>query len=91
MNAVEPLYTAAQLAEAQAYHAPIYTEALVDLILSPVLVGGAALFLTRPLHALASRWGLRARVPALDRFWKSPDWARRRSSSRCCTSASSRW
>lgn len=69
------LYTAAQLAEAQAYHGPIYTEALVDLVASPLLVGGAALFLTRPLYALASRWGRRARVPALERVWKGPEWA----------------
>lgn len=72
---MEPLYTASQLAEVQAYHAPIYTAALVDLIAWPLLLIGTALFLTRPFHALASRWAKQVNVPALDRVWKGPEWA----------------
>jgi STE24 endopeptidase len=72
---VEPLYTATQLAEVQAYHAPIYTSALVDLVVWPLVLFGAARFLTRPLFALATRWGQRINIPALTRVWNGADWA----------------
>ena len=72
---MEPLYTAAQLAEVQAYHAPIYASALVDLIVWPLLLIGTARFLTRPFHALASRFAKRVNVPVLTRVWKGPEWA----------------
>lgn len=72
---MEPLYTTAELAEVQAYHAPIYTTALVDLIVWPLLLIGTARFLTRPFHSLASRWAKRVKVPALDRVWQGPEWA----------------
>lgn len=72
---MEPLYTATELAEVRAYHAPAYTVALVDLVLAPVLLIVAARFLTRPLHGLASRWGARLSVPALERVWRGKGWA----------------
>lgn len=72
---MEPLYTATQLAEVQAYHAPIYTSALVDLVVWPLLLIGTARFLTRPFHSLASSWAKRVNVPVLTRIWKGPEWA----------------
>ena len=72
---MEPLFTPSQLAEVQAYHAPIYTSALVDLIAWPLLMIGTARFLTVPFHRLATRWGSRVNVPALTRVWKGPEWA----------------
>lgn len=72
---MEPLFTPAELADVQAYHAPIYTSALVDLIVWPLLLIGTARFLTRPFHALASRWAKRVNVPLLNRIWKGPEWA----------------
>lgn len=72
---MEPLFTPTQLAEVQAYHAPIYTSALVDLVVWPLLLIGTARFLTRPFHALATRWAKRVNFPALDRVWKGPEWA----------------
>lgn len=72
---MEPLFTPTQLAEVQAYHSPIYTSALVDLIVWPLLLIGTARFLTRPFHALASRWARRVNVPVLTRIWKGPEWA----------------
>lgn len=74
-GALESLFTPAELAEVQAYHAPIYTSALVDLIVWPLLLLGTARFLTRPFHALASRWAKRVNVPALTRVWRGPEWA----------------
>ena len=59
---MEPLYTAAELAEVKAYHAPIYTSSLVDLIVWPLLLIGTARFLTHPFYALASRWAKRVKV-----------------------------
>ncbi len=72
---MEPLFTATQLAEVQAYYAPIYTAALVDLIVWPLLLIGTARFLTRPFHSLAKRWASRVNFPALTRVWKGPEWA----------------
>ncbi len=72
---MEPLYTPSQLAEVQAYHAPIYVSALVDLIVWPLVLIGTAIFLTRPFYAVASRWAKRVNVPALNRVWKDPEWA----------------
>jgi STE24 endopeptidase len=72
---VEPLFTPTQLAEVQAYHAPIYTSALVDLLVWPLLMIGTARFLTRPFHSLATRWAKRVNFPALTRVWKGPEWA----------------
>lgn len=72
---MEPLYTATQLAEVQAYHAPLYTSALVDLIAWPLVLIGAARFLTRPMFALATRGGQRINIPLLTRVWMGADWA----------------
>lgn len=72
---MEPLYTASELEEVHAYHAPVYTAALVDLVLAPIVLIGTARYLTRPLHGLASRWGARLSVPALERVWRGKDWA----------------
>jgi STE24 endopeptidase len=72
---VEPLYTAAQLEEVRAYHAPVYTSAALELVLAPLLLIGAARFLTRPVHRLASRWGKSLEVPALERAWRGKGWA----------------
>lgn len=72
---MEPLYTPSQLAEVQAYHAPLYASALVDLIVWPLVLIVTARFLTRPLYAVASRWAKRVDVPALTRVWKGPEWA----------------
>ncbi len=63
------------LTEVQAYHAPIYTAALVDLIVWPLLLIGTARFLTRPFHARATSWAKRVNIPALTRIWKGPEWA----------------
>ena len=72
---MEPLFTADQLAEVRAYHAPFYTSALVDLIAGPFLLITTTLFLTRPFHALASRWGKRVNSEVLTRMWRGPEWA----------------
>lgn len=72
---MEPLFTPTQLAEVQAYHAPLYTSALVDLIVWPLLLIGTARFLTGPFHALARRWAKRVNVPVLTRIWRGPEWA----------------
>lgn len=72
---MEPLYSATELAEVRAYHAPIYTAAAVDLVLWPLVLLAAARFLTRPLFGLATRWTARVRVPALSRVWGGDDWA----------------
>ncbi len=72
---MEPLFTAIELEQVKAYHAPIYTAAAVDLVLWPIILIVAARFLTRPFHRLATRWGKRIRVPALSRVWKGEGWA----------------
>ena len=72
---MEPLFTPSQLAEVQAYHSPIYTAALVDLIVWPLLLIGTARVLTRPFHSLATRWAKWVNVPVLTRVWKGPEWA----------------
>ena len=58
---MEPLFTPTQLAEVQAYHAPIYISALVNLVVWPLLLIGTVRFLTRPFHALAKRWAKRVK------------------------------
>lgn len=72
---MEPLFTAAQLEEVRAYHAPIYAAALVELVLWPLLTALLVVFGTRPLYRLAERWTARARVPVLERAWQGPGWA----------------
>lgn len=72
---MEPLYTASQLEEIRAYHAPTYTAAALDLLLWPVVLVLAARFLTRPLYALATRWGSRLRSPVMERAWGSAEWS----------------
>jgi STE24 endopeptidase len=72
---VEPLFTAAQLEEVRAYHAPIYTAALVELVVWPLLTSLLVFFGTRPLYRLATRLTERVRVPALERAWQGPGWA----------------
>lgn len=69
------LFTASELEQVKAYHAPIYTASAVDLVLWPVVLFVTARFLTRPLHHLAARLGSRVKVPALARMWKGDDWA----------------
>lgn len=64
-----------ELAELQAYHQPLYTAALVDLFLWPLLLFATARFLTSPFHELAKRGSRRINVPALTRIWKGPEWA----------------
>lgn len=72
---MEPLYTAAQLEEVRAYHAPVYTAAALELVLAPLLLIGAARYLTRPVHRLATRWGEALELPALERVWQGKGWA----------------
>ncbi len=72
---MEPLFTAIELEQVKAYHAPIYTAAAVDLVLWPLVLIAATRFLTRPFHRLATRWGSRVKVPVLDRVWRGDDWA----------------
>ena len=47
----------------------------MDLGVWPLVLIGAARFLTRPLFNLATRWGQRINMPALTRVWNGADWA----------------
>ncbi|MBI5482684.1 MAG: M48 family metalloprotease [Deltaproteobacteria bacterium] len=83
------MFNPAELAEIEAYHAPRYVYAAVDLVVWPVLLAVAARFLTRPLWRASERlaawlgaklaWARRAPVlrvvaAALDRMWQGPGW-----------------
>lgn len=72
---MEPLFTASELEQVKAYHAPIYTAAAVDLVLWPLVLIASARFLTRPLHRVATKLGARVKVPALERVWQGEGWA----------------
>ncbi len=63
------------LSEIQAYHQPIYTAALVDLVVWPLLLITTARYLTRPFHSFAVRWGQRINLPVLTKVWRGPEWA----------------
>ncbi|MEW6430531.1 MAG: M48 family metalloprotease [Myxococcota bacterium] len=70
----EPIFTASQLAEVKAYHAPRYAFEAVDTILWPLVLVLVVRFLTVPLHRLAVRLTARWRSAVLDRVWKGPGW-----------------
>lgn len=72
---MEPLYTPTELAEVQAYHAPVYVMAAVELIVWPLLLVLGARFLTRPLYRLAQRLGARVKSAPLERMWGGPEWS----------------
>lgn len=70
----EPVFTAAELAEVKAYHAPRYAFEVVDTILWPALLVLVVRFLTQPLHRCAVRLTARWKSAVLDRVWKGPGW-----------------
>jgi STE24 endopeptidase len=72
---VEPFFTAEQLAEVRAYHAPIYAAAAVEAVLWPVITAVLVFFGTRPLYALAERLGRPVRSAVLERAWGGPGWS----------------
>jgi STE24 endopeptidase len=72
---VEPIFTAEELSEVLAYHAPGYVYATLDLVLWPVVLALIARFLTRPAYALACRLTARWRSTLLERVWGGPGWA----------------
>ncbi|MFO0594219.1 MAG: M48 family metalloprotease [Myxococcaceae bacterium] len=71
---MEPLYTQAELEQVEAYQAPHYVAAALDLALWPVLLIVAARFLTRPLWALADRARGRVRSAVMTRVWGDDGW-----------------
>ncbi|MEW5738374.1 MAG: M48 family metalloprotease [Myxococcota bacterium] len=70
----EPVFTAAELAEVKAYHAPRYTFEAVDTLLWPLVLVLVVRFLTAPLYRLAVRLTARWKSAVLDRVWKGPGW-----------------
>ncbi len=83
------LYSPAELAEIEAYHAPRFVYAAVDLVVWPLLLALTARYLTQPLWRASERlatwlagklaWARRAPVlrvvaAALDRMWQGPGW-----------------
>lgn len=70
---MEPLYTAAELADAQAYHAPIYTAALVDFFAGPLVLALVAKFIVPKLYAWAPAGSESPRSP-LTRLWGDSGW-----------------
>lgn len=70
----EPIFTAAQLAEVEAYHAPRYTFEAVDTVLWPLMLVLVVRFGTVPLYRLAVKVTARWRSAVLDRVWKGPGW-----------------
>lgn len=78
---MDPIYTAEQLAEVKAYHAPRYTASLVDLVVTPVVLAVMVRWATAPLWRLSVRiggwittkpWSV-LKVPT--RLWSGPGWA----------------
>lgn len=70
----EPIFTATELAEVQAYHAARYAFEAVDTLLWPLVLVLVVRFLTVPLYRLATRLTARWRSAVLDRVWKGPGW-----------------
>jgi len=72
---VDPLFTAEQLLEVKAYHAPGYRFALIQFIAWPVILALLARHGTRPMFAWASRLTRDLRSTAMDRVWRGKGWA----------------
>lgn len=70
----EPIFTATELAEVKAYHAPRYTFEAVDTLLWPVLLVLVVRFLTVPLYRLATRLTAHWRSRVLERVWRGTGW-----------------
>jgi len=78
---VEPIYSAQELPEIQAYHQPRYVSSCVEYTLTPVLLIVLLRFAVRPLWRVSERAGSRVegaspvltRVPT--KLWKGPGWA----------------
>lgn len=70
----EPIFTATELAEVQAYHAARYAFEAVDTLLWPLVLVLVVRFLTVPLYRLATQLTARWRSAVLDRVWKGPGW-----------------
>ncbi len=68
---MEPLYTAAELVEIEAYHSPVYTAALVDLVVWPVVLALLAAFAWRWYPARLARG---AGDSPLTRIWGDAGW-----------------
>lgn len=69
---MEPPYTPAELAEVRAYHAPIYTAALVDLVVTPVVLALVATLGVRWLFRVAP--GSSGKPSPLNRVWGDGTW-----------------
>ncbi len=70
----DDLFTAGELAEVRAYHAPRYTFEAVDAVAWPLALVLIARFATRPLYGLATRLTARWRSAILDRVWRGAGW-----------------
>lgn len=70
----DPIFTASELLDVQAYHAPLYVLTAVDLVLSPLLMGLAASVLCVPMYRLAERLTSRWRSAVMTRVWGGPGW-----------------
>jgi STE24 endopeptidase len=69
-----PIFTAAELAEVKAYHAPRYAFDAVDTFVWPLLLVLVVRFVTGPLYRWAVRLTARWRSKVLDRVWQGPGW-----------------
>lgn len=81
MGALEPIFTPAELAEVQRYHAPGYTWTAISMVVTPVLMVLLTRYGTGPLWRWSERLAARARprVPstfaaAMARVWRGPEW-----------------
>lgn len=78
---MEPLYTAEQLAELEAYHHPRYVASAVDFVLTPLVLAIMVRWATRPLWRVSERAGARLErlgprpFAVLSRLWGGPGWA----------------
>lgn len=72
---MEPLYTAQELAEVEAYHQPRYLASCLDFALTPLVLIVLVRFATRPLWRFSERVG-RAfeRGQIFTRLWNGPGW-----------------
>ncbi len=73
---MEPLYTAQELAEVEAYHQPRYVASCLDFALTPLVLILLVRFATKPLWRFSERTGVRLeRGPIFAKLWNGPGWA----------------
>ncbi|MFN0062016.1 MAG: M48 family metalloprotease [Myxococcaceae bacterium] len=72
---MEPLYSASELAQVHAYHAPRYIWAYVAPASYLLLLLAFMAWAAHPLYALCQRAGQRLRSRILERVWGGADWS----------------